>query len=245
MEATPAPELPQRYWAVSDLIAFIVFFILSLVILPMAFVAVARIFQPGITVADLPGEIQILIQAVLDFVWVGFIFFLIKVVHHRPIRESLHWIPSKRYRTGSLIALGASLSIAVSLVSSFFLPSTPLPIERLVESVRSLSFLTVFGILFAPILEEVMFRGFFFTVLSDLEGPRLAIPCTAFLFALLHAPQLWGSWAAIGLILVLGFILSLARHRSNSLIPSFIIHTAYNSTLFGVSVIGALMQQRK
>jgi membrane protease YdiL (CAAX protease family) len=44
---------------------------------------------------------------------------------------------------------------------------------------------------------------------------------------------------------VLGFILSLARHRSNSLIPSFIIHTAYNSTLFGVSVIGALMQQRK
>jgi hypothetical protein len=245
MDATLAPELPRQQWAVRDLIVFIAFFILTLFFVPAACVAIARIFRPGITVVELPGEVQILIQALLDFVWVGFIFFLIKVIHRRPIRESIHWIPSSRYRTGGLIALGALLSVAVSLTSSFFLPSTPLPIEKLAESTRSLTFLAVFGMFFAPLLEEIMFRGFFFTALNDLASPRLAVPCTALLFALLHAPQLWGSWAAVALIFVLGFILSLARHRSNSLIPSFIIHTAYNSTLFGVSVIGALLQQRK
>jgi len=245
MDVTLAPELPRREWAFRDLFAFVGFFILSLFFVPAACVAIARIFRPGITVADFPGEIQILIQALLDFLWVGFIFVLIKVIHRRPIREAIHWIPSNRYRTGSLIALGAGLSIAVALTQSFFLPSTPLPIEKLAESTQSLIFLAVFGVFFAPILEEIMFRGFFFTVLNDLASPRLAVSCTALLFALLHAPQLWGSWAAVVLILVLGFILSMARHRSNSLIPSFIIHTAYNSTLAGFSVISALMQQRK
>jgi membrane protease YdiL (CAAX protease family) len=250
MDETPSPELlraelPRWSWSAGDLFVFIGFFCVSLVVLPALSVAIAGIFRPGISLTDLPGEIQILIQAVLDFVWVGFIFFLIKVVHRQPIRESIHWIPTSRYRKLGLIALGVLMSVAVSLASSLFLPKTPLPIEKLAESTRSLVFLAMFGMFVAPIMEEIMFRGFFFTVLCDLTSPRVAVPVTALLFALLHAPQLWGSWAAVGLIFVLGYVLSLARHRTNSLIPSFIIHTAYNSTLFGVSVIGALLEHGK
>jgi len=239
------PELPRWSWSAADLFLFFGFFCVSFVVLTTASVQIARIFRPGISLTDLSGELQILIQVVLNFVWVGFIFFLIKVVHHQPIRESLHWIPTSRYRKIGSIALGVLMSIAVSLASSLFLPTTPLPIEKLAESTRSLIFLAVFGMFLAPIMEEIMFRGFFFTAMCDLTSPRVAVPVTALLFALLHAPQLWGSWPAVGLIFVLGYVLSLARYRSNSLVPSFIIHTAYNSTLFGVSVIGALLERGK
>jgi len=67
------------------------------------------------------------------------------------------------------------------------------------------------------------------------------VPSTAALFTLLHVPQLWGSWAGILLILLVGYVLSLVRDRTNSLIPSFIIHTAYNAMLFGVFALSTLL----
>ena len=91
--------------------------------------------------------------------------------------------------------------------------------------------------------EEIIFRGFLFKVLYDMRGPAAAIPVTAGLFALLHIPQLWGSWAGIALIFVVGYVLSLVRQRSNSLIPSFIIHTAYNAMLFGVFALSTFVQK--
>jgi membrane protease YdiL (CAAX protease family) len=61
----------------------------------------------------------------------------------------------------------------------------------------------------------------------------------------MHAPQLWPSLAGILLILAVGYVLSIVRERSNSLIPSFIVHTAYNSMLVGASAIGTLLQKGK
>jgi len=40
-------------------------------------------------------------------------------------------------------------------------------------------------------------------------------------------------------------VLSIVRERSNSLIPSFIVHTAYNGMLVGASAIGTLLQKGK
>jgi membrane protease YdiL (CAAX protease family) len=88
-----------------------------------------------------------------------------------------------------------------------------------------------------------MFRGFLFKVLHDIGGPGLAISATAGLFALLHIPQLWGSWAGIGLIFIVGYILSAVRARSNSVIPSFIIHTSYNAMLFGMFALSTFVQK--
>ncbi len=101
----------------------------------------------------------------------------------------------------------------------------------------------VFGITVAPLFEEIIFRGFLFKVLSDIRGPGTAVSVTAILFALLHLPQLWGSWAGVVLIFVVGYVLSFVRQRSNSIIPSFIIHTSYNGMLFGVFALSTLVQK--
>jgi hypothetical protein len=248
METIPTlepPSPPVRPWTISDLIAFGSFFVVTLIFLPAVLILVAKAFKPDLSVTNLSAETQILLQAALDIAWVGFIFFLIAVVHQKRILETFRWQNTHRYRVASLVALGAILAIAVFVVSSFFPPSSPPAIEKLAESSSSVVLLVVFGVCFAPIIEEIIFRGFLFSVLSEFGGSRLAVPATAALFALMHAPQLWPSRAGILLILAVGYVLSIVRERSNSLIPSFIVHTAYNGMLVGASAIGTLLQKGK
>src|SRR5712672_699131 len=202
-------------WSIADLILFGSFFVLTLMFLPGALLLIAVKVIPGISSSNPSSETQILLQSVMDIVWVGFIFFLVKFIHRRQILKSIHWIPSQRFRKSSLVAIGVALALAVLVVSSFFPPKSATPIAKLVESTQSMYVLVIFGVLFAPLAEEVMFRGFFFSVLDELGGPRVAVPCTAVLFAFLHAPQLWGSWAGIALIFVVGYVLSVIRQRSN------------------------------
>jgi membrane protease YdiL (CAAX protease family) len=246
--STPSdPSSPplRPSWDFTDLVAFGSFFVVTLLFLPPVLVQIARVFKPDLSVTNLSGEAQILLQAALDVAWVGFIFFLVRVIHQKKILETFLWQNTHRYRVTSLIALGALLAIAVLAVSSFFPPSSPPAVEKLAESTTSMVLLVVFGVCFAPIIEEIIFRGFLFSVLAKFGGGRLAVPATAVLFALMHAPQLWPSLAGILLILVVGCVLSIVRERSNSLIPSFIVHTAYNGMLVGASAIGTLLQKGK
>jgi len=242
--AEPLPR-PPRSSAVLDLSAFVVFFLFTLAVLPAFLIIVARIFIPDLTIANLSGEAQILLQAALDIAWVGFIFFLVKVIRQKDIRETFRWRHTQQYRVLSLVATGATLALIVSAVSSFFPPASPPAIEKLVESSSSMYLLVIFGVCFAPIIEEIIFRGFFFNALSELGGSRLAVIVTAVLFALLHAPQLWPSLAGVLLIFAVGFVLSIVRDRTNSLIPSFIVHTAYNCMLVAASAIAELLQKGK
>ena len=247
METIPPsePSLPplRRSWDIADLIAFGSFFFISLFFLPAVLVLIARIFIPDLSATNLSAEAKILLQAALDIAWVGFILFLVRVIHQKDILETFRWQNTHHFRIISLVALGAVLAISVIAVSSFFPPSSPPAVEKLAESTRSVFLLFIFSVCFAPIIEEIIFRGFIFTVLLEIGGRRLAIPATAILFALMHAPQLWPSMAGILLILMVGYVLSMVRDRSNSLIPSFIVHTAYNAMLFGATAIGALLQK--
>src|SRR5262245_44938887 len=182
MDIIPEPETVRPEWTFADLVVFVSFFILTLLLLPWAIVSVLSVFIRSLSSGDIPGVVQILIQAVLDLTWVGFIFFLIRVVHQRSIRSSLHWLPSRTYSVARLIFLGITLAVIALLISARFPPDKATPIEKLVDSPGSLYLLIVSGIFFAPITEEIMFRGFFFGVFSAFGGDRLAVPTTALLF---------------------------------------------------------------
>ena len=243
----PEPQIerqePRSPWSVIDLIVFFIFFGLTLLLLPAGVVRLWRIFNPELQFADLTAVDQVLLQGAMNVVLVGFIAFLVKVVHRQRFRETIHWFPNHNFSTSFLIALGATLAISVLIVSSFFPPGEPPPIEKILSSTTAIYVFSIFGIGVAPLFEEIMFRGFLFKILYDIGGPGAAVTVTAGLFALLHIPQLWGSWAGIALIFVVGYILSFVRLRTNSLIPSFIIHTSYNAMLFGVFALSTFVQK--
>ena len=134
----------------------------------------------------------------------------------------------------SIILAGVShlLHASNSEVASRVLPRTPAEISAYLLLCATAGF-----------CEEIIFRGFLFKVLFDIGGPGIAVSVTAILFALLHLPQLWGSWAGVVLIFVVGYVLSYVRLRANSLIPSFIIHTSYNAMLFGVFALSTFVQK--
>ncbi|PYS17799.1 MAG: hypothetical protein DMG17_08335 [Acidobacteria bacterium] len=236
----PAPQSP---WRIADLIVFAVFFLLTVLFLPITVLRVWHIFSPELRVADLTAVDQVILQGLMNSVLVGFIAFLIKVVHRQSFVETIHWFRNHQFSTGFLISLGATLAISVLLVSSFFPAGEPPPIERLLSSATAVYVFAIFGIGAAPLFEEIIFRGFLFKVLFDIGGSGMAVSVTAILFALLHLPQLWGSWGGVILIFIVGYILSFVRLRSNSLIPSFIIHTSYNTMLFGVFALSTFVQK--
>ncbi len=131
----------------------------------------------------------------------------------------------------------------VTLVSSLFPPSSTPPIEKLLSAPKSLWVFILFGVGIAPFFEEIIFRGFLFKVFMEMSGPGVAVPLTAGLFALMHVQQLWGSWAGIALIFVVGYVLALLRERSSSLIPSLIVHTSYNGMLFAMYAVSSMVQK--
>ena len=236
-------RVPQNPWRIADLVVFAVFFLLTVLFLPITALRVWHIFNPELRVADLTAVDQVVLQGLMNIALVGFIAFLIKVVHQQSFVETIHWFRNHQFSTGFLISLGASLAVSVMVVSSFFPAGEPPPIERLLSSATAVYVFAIFGIGAAPLFEEIIFRGFLFKVLFDIGGSGTAVSVTAILFALLHLPQLWGSWAGVVLIFVVGYVLSFVRLRSNSLIPSFIIHTSYNTMLFGVFALSTFVQK--
>ena len=80
------------------------------------------------------------------------------------------------------------------------------------------------GIL-GPIAEELIFRGWFFGILEKRVGGALTIITTAVGWALLHYSY---TWAVIGVIIVDGVILGLARLRTRSVFPPIVMHALYN-----------------
>jgi membrane protease YdiL (CAAX protease family) len=246
-EGLPSPNAPLESdtirWSIADIIVFGVFFGLTVIVLPELLLRIVHIFNPEVQRTDIPAVLQVLFQVVMDLVLVGFIVFLVKVVHRASFLSAIHWFRNHAFGTGFLIALGATLAVSVLIVSSMFPPSQPPPIEKLMSSPIALYVFAAFGVVMAPLVEEIIFRGFLFQAFFDIGGAVVAIPVTAGLFTLLHIPQLWGSWAGIALIFVVGYILSLVRQKSNSLIPCFIVHTAYNGMLFAVGALTTFIQK--
>jgi len=127
---------------------------------------------------------------------------------------------------------GAVLAIAVQLISAR-LPIPPsLPIEKYFQTTTYAYLMSAFGILVAPFMEELFFRGFLYPVLARSLGIAAAVVLTGSFFMLMHGAQLGFSWAAMLMLLIVGVVLTLVRVRTRALAPSVLVHMAYNTTIF-------------
>lgn len=87
-------------------------------------------------------------------------------------------------------------------------------------------------VLFAPLFEEVLFRGFLYRNLRDLLGPIPAMAASGLLFGLVHLqPELVLPLSG------LGFTLALLYERSGTLLAPIAVHAAWNLSQLVVLVI--------
>ncbi len=96
-------------------------------------------------------------------------------------------------------------------------------------SAGSLGWMVALGVavvLFAPLGEEIMFRGFLYRgLVRSPDRPIVAIPVIAALWAALHLQY---DWFGLSQVFVLGLLFGWLRWRSRSVILTFVLHALIN-----------------
>jgi uncharacterized protein len=184
-------------------------------------------------------------QVLLSLALLGYIAVQIRSREKIPVWRTLGWRPlnsgSRKpwvvYST--LIASGFVLSFLVELASAALHPKTKLPIEAFFQDRRSALVLMLLSVLLAPFFEETIFRGYIYPPIARRIGITGSIIVTGVLFGVLHAPQLWGGWAQIALLILVGIIFTYARAKTGTVLASYLLHLSYNSFLFLGFLVGS------
>jgi uncharacterized protein len=161
-----------------------------------------------------------------------------RILFRAPIWRTLGWRPIETYRLPrpvayvALIVGGMSLSLVVSLISTNFAAKTKLPIQDLLQDPWTAFFFLLLSVSIGPVFEETVFRGYIYPVVARSFGIPAGIVITGAIFGLLHAPQLWGGWSQIGLLIFVGIVFTAARAISRTVVASYLLHVSYNSFLF-------------
>ncbi len=173
-------------------------------------------------------------QVVSYVLTVGFMVFLIWVRYRTKFAEAIRWnMPEARIAFWA-VAGGAGLALISQIASGLlerWIPKS-LPIEQYLRTPSSAYAMAAFGILVAPLVEELFFRGFLYPALARPLGVGPAIALTAGGFAMLHAEQLAHAWVPLLLLFAVGTILTVVRAKTKSVATTVLMHMSYNCTLF-------------
>ena len=85
--------------------------------------------------------------------------------------------------------------------------------------------------LFAPVFEEIFYRGFFFPFFQSKLNSFSAVIITALFFGISHFTNIGNAYILVSLFIFYGFVLTLLRYSTSSLIPPIITHLIHNLTL--------------
>jgi uncharacterized protein len=180
----------------------------------------------------------ILNQGLLSVVLLAYLATQMRHSFHAPFWRTIGWRPLETGHTPraaaylGLILSGFMLAILVTFSSAVFKAPKQTPIEQFFQDRRSALLLMSMAVLLAPVLEETIFRGYIYPVIARSFGVNTSILVTGTLFGLLHASQLWGGWAQIALLVLVGIVFTYARARTHTVVASYVLHVSYNSCLF-------------
>ena len=99
---------------------------------------------------------------------------------------------------------------------------------------RSIAATALIGVMVAPLLEELLFRGYIYGTLRRHLGPVLAMVISAALFSAIHV-----NVPALPALFVLAVCLTLAYEATGSLLVPMLMHAAFNGISLGFTYLGA------
>jgi uncharacterized protein len=209
------------------------------------------------TADAIPSKLLIAAEAIsyiatLVVSWIIFPFFW-----HKPFAAGLQLNGAAATRNAlRLIPIGITVSFIVLAISSLITTPKSIPMDEFFRTPADAWIVSAFGILLAPLFEEILFRGFLlpgFAIAYDwLSLPRipaareqwnstntLTFPAlvfsgvlTSILFALMHAVQTGFTWPVLILLFLVSLILTAVRIRLRSVLASTLVHASYNFAIF-------------
>jgi len=123
------------------------------------------------------------------------------------------------------IFVTALIIISTTIISILF---SKLSGAEPINPYRSMSeerfkWLTILALFFAPVVEEIFFRGFMQPAISKIVGSFLGIFITAVIFGISHTQYLDYS-TAIFSVTVIGLILGITKYKTGSVMPGIFAH---------------------
>ena len=237
LESAPTIVLTAReeaVWSGWDVLLVACVFVLSAVMFSFLAVVVAQRYgalRGGLEAAAEMPVIIVPAQVAAYGVTLALMYVIIARTYGRGFWSGMQWRwPQARWFFYFLA--GIVLAMSVQFGSEFLPIPKALPIEKLFRTPRDGWIMSVLVVVAAPLMEELFFRGFLFPVAVRGMGMGLGTVFTAALFAVVHASQLAHAWGPLVMMFAVGLVLTVTRARTRSVASSYLIHLAYNSTLF-------------
>ena len=135
------------------------------------------------------------------------------------------WRPSQHWRLFlPLLAAALGWSVGASIAIEYVYPASKDWVTAPKELPWIIGFLAL-TVLFGPIAEELLFRGWIYTSLRSSFGLRVALLVTSVLFALAH----WESTHLYALaVFPVGLAITWVREKTQSIAASITFHAIYN-----------------
>ena len=191
------------------------------------------LFDAAQRVSEYPG----LVIASQFLVYIPVALLMIALVegkYHVPFWRSIGW--SWPRSSWKFLVLGGATLLALSTLERFLPMPNDTPFEHLFDRPIDAYLLVLIATTFAPLLEELFFRGFMYPVIARRLGMVWGVLLSALPFALLHLPQYAYAWTAGLVILAVGIVCGVVRAVTRSVGASFLVHVGYNAMQMLIAV---------
>jgi hypothetical protein len=224
IEAVPPPSR-EPFWGYTDLLLVMGIIAASIALITLAGGVLIFIYP---RLRDDPTPLLLPVQvAFYGFIYLA-LHLTLKTRYGKPVFWSLGWRRT-RFNLGIAVLGGAVLAFGISgLAALLHTPQVPSPLDRFLKSPVDLALFGILAVTLAPLFEELFFRGFLQPLLSRTFGVLAGILITALVFGLLHAPEYSWAWQYVVAVSLAGAVFGWVRARTNSIIPSTIMHGCYN-----------------
>lgn len=222
-------------WKLRDLFKVFLFYFLMMMGIPVLLQIVKKLFGLDISEFIRQNVTLLSISLVVNILTCLYVFYTVRVGYNQPLRvlgltadnwKSDAWKGLKHYIVVLPVILFAGY--VVNYVSELF--GVPPDNQEIItkfleeESIPVLVFMVLFGTLAAPIVEEILFRGFLQPVIRPALGKTGTIIVSGGIFALVHLN------AHVFLqIFILGLLLAYLFEQTKSLIAPITVHLLHNS----------------
>ena len=217
------------FWSYTDLALFLCSILPSFALAMLA-MRLLRSAAPKLLTND--TAVTLIFQSLMYALLLGSLYLVVASKYDRPFWNSLAWtLPIAR--PFALLLAGPILAMSLSALGvALNAPQADSQISKLITSRAALTELMFFGVVLAPVFEELVFRGFLFPLIAQSAGPWVGIALTALPFALLHGAQYAWAWQQITIIGIAGVVFGFIRYKSGTTAASSLVHAAYNLTGF-------------
>lgn len=240
--AAALPPIENPVWNGWDVLLIVGLTIVAILVLQLGLVLADQLlYHPHQTFVDVARSVAeqpflVIVLQLLTYIPVALLMFLlVEGKYHVPFWQAIEWNwPRSAWM---YLGFGAVTLIVLGLLQNLLPMPKDTPFEHLFDRPRDAYLLAIIAVSFAPLLEELFFRGFLYPVVARRWGAAWGIFLAALPFALLHMQQYGYAWGIVLVIFIVGVVCGIVRYATRSVGASFLVHAGYN----GIQMIIALV----